>query len=441
MTHVERDAMIDPTVRRIESLLRSPLLIFGGGGLLGILGLLVLWLLFPLYRDLLSHPFWFPVIVMAIMLGLILTGTAACILAERKIAGFTQDRYGPNRVGFWGLLQPVADGLKFFFKEDIIPHRVDRPLFLLAPCLTLALSLVGFAIIPWAGEVHWPWMEEGTTVSTQVASLNIGILYILAVGSLGVYGVVLAGYASNNKYSFFGGMRAAAQMISYELPLGLGLLCVLLSASSLRLEEIVRQQAETGVWYVFMHPLPFLLILVSLFAEANRLPFDLAEAEQELVGGFHTEYSSMKFAMFFLGEYAHMITGSAVMVALFFGGWHLWGLPGAENTAWWAMLIRLAVYLVKIAVFIGVFMLIRWTIPRFRFDQLMRLAWQSMVPVGVALLAAVAVLTSLGLHRKWWADLGVNIVVLIVVLWFAARSSAPVTGRQGDLPEVQVGPT
>jgi NADH-quinone oxidoreductase subunit H len=374
------------------------------------------------------------------MLAHILTGTAICILAERKIAGFTQDRYGPNRVGFWGLLQPVADGLKFLLKEDIVPLHVDKPLFLLAPAMSLVVSLIGFAIIPWAGDVHWPWMTPGTTVSTQVARLDVGLLYILAVGSLGVYGVVLAGYASNNKYAFYGGLRATAQMISYELPLGLALLCVLLTAGTLRLEEMVAQQARSGVWYVFMHPLPFLIMLVSSFAETNRAPFDLPEAEQELVGGYHTEYSAMKFAMFFLAEYAHMITGSAVLVAVFFGGWHCWGLPGLESTAWWALPIRLAVYVLKVALFIGLFMVVRWTIPRFRFDQLMRLAWQALVPVGIALVAAVGLLTVFGLQQSWLATLAVNLLALVGLLWTAARTRRPVTGRQEDLPPVEVGP-
>lgn len=433
--------MIDPTVHRIESLLRNPVVFIGGATVLTVLLAAVLVAAFPLYRDFLSDPFWFPLIVMAVMLFLILNSTAVCILAERKIAGFTQDRRGPNRVGFWGLLQPIADGMKFFFKEDIIPRNVDKPLFLLAPCVSLIVSLIGFAIIPWAGDVRWPWAPD-VTVSTQVASLNVGILYILAVGALGVYGVVLAGYASNNKYSFYGGIRAAAQMISYELPLGLGLLCLLLTTGSLRLEEIVAQQAQGGVWYVFMHPLPFLLILVSSFAETNRAPFDLAEAEQELVGGFHTEYSSMKFAMFFLAEYAHIITGSAVMVALFFGGWAPLPFTSwlADSTAWWAMLIKLGAYLAKVAVFIGVFMLVRWTIPRFRFDQLMRLAWQSLVPVGVGLVAALAVLVALGLQRNLWACLLVNLLTLAVMLWSAARTRRPVTGRQDDLPDIDVRP-
>ena len=437
--------MIDQSVQRVERLLRNPALLFGAGAVLAAAVAVVLVAAFPLYKPLLEAQFSFSIIVLALMLLLILTATALCILAERKVAAFTQDRRGPNRVGFWGLLQPVADGLKFLLKEDIIPHHVDKVLFVLAPSVSLVVALVGFAIIPWAGDVRWPWMPapsaaEGTTgtVSTQAASLNVGFLYLLAVGSFGVYGFVLAGWASNNKYSFYGGMRAAAQMISYELPLGLGLLCVLLATGTLRLEEIVDQQARSGVWNIFLHPIAFFLVLVSSFAETSRLPFDLAEAEQELVGGYHTEYSAMKWAMFFLAEYAHLITGSALMIALFFGGWHLWGLPGPDNVTWWAMLIRLAVYLAKIAGFIGFFMLVRWTIPRFRFDQLMRLAWQGLVPVGVALLAATAVLAALGRQRSVPASLAVNLVLLLVVLRRAARSQRPVTARQEDLPRIRV---
>ncbi len=433
--------MIDPTVRRIEKLLGNPFVVFPIGALLAAVGAAVLWWAFPLYRDLLSDPFWFTAIFLVLVIVGLLSGTSVCILAERKLAAFTQDRRGPNRVGFWGLLQPVADGAKFFFKEDITPKNVDRLLFMLAPCVTLALAMVGFAIVPWAGDVHWPWMEGDQTVSTQVASLDIGILYILAVGSISVYGIVLAGYASNNKYSFFGGIRAAAQMISYELPIGLALVCVLLVTGSLRLEEIVAQQATSGIWYVFVHPLPFMLILIATFAETNRTPFDLAEAEQELVGGFHTEYSSMKFAMFFLGEYVHIITGSAIMVALFFGGWAPLPFTSllSENNAWWAMFIKLGVYITKIAVFIAFFMIIRWTIPRLRFDQLMRLAWLSMVPVGIGMVAITGVLAAfIDLREKWYVALAVNVAMLAIMLWYAARSKQPITGRQGNLPHVEV---
>ncbi len=389
-------------------------------------------------KDLLASQFAFSIILMALLLFIILNATALCILAERKIAAFIQDRKGPNRVGPWGLFQPIADGLKFLLKEDIIPDHVERPLYLLAPCVSLLISLLGFAIIPWAGEIHWPWMPAGETVSTQVASLDVGFLYILAVASMGVYGVVLGGWASNNKYSFYGAMRAAAQMLSYEIPLGLALLCILLVSGTLRLETIVAQQAQSGWWNLFLHPLAFLLILVSAFAETNRLPFDLAEAEQELVGGYHTEYSAMKFAMFFLAEYAHMITNSALMVALFFGGWHLWFLPNVDNHAWWAGLVKFAVYWGKVAAFIGLYMVIRWTLPRFRFDQLMRLAWRSLVPAGAALVVATAVLVALGWQRKFVPSVLVNGIILAATLWIASRARQPVTGRQDDLPEAGV---
>jgi NADH-quinone oxidoreductase subunit H len=433
--------MADKDVQVIERRLRSPLVLVAAGILGGVPAVAILWLLFPYYKGVLADPFWFPLIVMAAMLGIIMSGTAVCILAERKIAGYTQDRYGPNRVGWWGLLQPMADGLKFLLKEDITPAHVDRPLFYLAPCLALIVSLIGFAVIPWAGDVRWPWMDPSApAIRTQVASLNVGVLYLMAVGSLGVYGIVLAGYASNNKYSFFGGMRATAQMISYEVPLGLALLCLLLVAGTLRPEEIVNQQARSGVWYVFLQPLPFLLMLVSAFAETNRTPFDLAEAEQELVGGYHTEYSSMKFAMFFLAEYAHMITGSALLVALFFGGWAPLPFTSmlADSTAWWAMLVKLGVYFAKVGVFIGLFMVIRWTIPRFRFDQLMRIAWLGMVPAGVALLAGTAFLTALKLQHSLIASLGLNLLVLVGMLASAARSKRPVTGRQEYLRDADV---
>ena len=283
-------------------------------------------------------------------------------------------------------------------------------------------------------------MDAGETVTTQVASLDIGILYILAVGSLGVYGVVLAGYASNNKYSFYGGVRATAQMLSYEVPLGLGLLVVLLVVGSLRPEVIVNQQAESGVWNVFLHPIACLLVIISAFAENNRAPFDLPEAEQELVGGFHTEYSSMKFAMFFLAEYAHMVTNSALIVAVFFGGWHIWFLPNVDNTAWWAALLKFCVFCGKVGLFIGLYMWVRWTLPRFRFDQLMRLTWKSLVPIGMALVIATGVLVAFGWQRNLFVSIGVNVVLLVVGLWLASRSRQPITGRQISLPDIEVRP-
>lgn len=437
--------MRDPNVYRFENALRNLLVLAGAGVVLLIPLVVVVWLagpyVLPWLEPVLASGLWFPLIVMAVLVGTIMSLTAVCILAERKIAAFTQDRRGPNRVGFWGLLQPMADGLKFFLKEDITPTRVDKPLFLLAPGLALAVSLLGIAIIPWAGYVHWPWMADGAVVSTQVASIDIGFLYLVAVGSLSVYGIVIGGYASNNKYSFMGGMRATAQMISYELPLGLALLCLLLLTGTLRPELIVEQQATTGVWNVCLQPLAFVLLLIASFAEGNRAPFDLAEAEQELVGGFHTEYSSMKFASFFLAEYAHMIIGSALLATLFLGGWHFWGIPGTqpEDVAWWALLVKFAVLFAKIGLLVFLFMLVRWTLPRFRFDQLMRVAWLGLVPAGIGLLVLTSVLTAYNLQRTFWMPLA-NLALLVGIIVWSARQTHPVTGRQGYMPQVEVRP-
>jgi NADH-quinone oxidoreductase subunit H len=417
--------------------LRSPLVLVAlaiGAGALTVAAVAALLALAPV-RSFLATQFGLSLAVMLVVLFLILNATALCILAERKISAWIQDRYGPNRVGFRGLFQPIADGLKFLLKEDINPAHVDKPLFVLAPGLAFGISLLGFAVIPWAGEVRWPWMPPETpALSTQVASLNIGFLYIIAVASIGVYAIVLAGYASNNKYSFYGGMRAAAQMISYEIPLGLALLVILLTTGTLRLEEIVAQQATSGLWYVLYQPLAFLLLLIGAFAETNRAPFDLAEAEQELVGGYHTEYSALKFGMFFLGEYAHMITNSALMIALFFGGWHLWLFPNIENQSWWAALARFGIYWCKIALFIAFYMVVRWTLPRFRFDQLMRLCWQGLVPAGCLLAAATSLLAAFGLQRHLPACWATNAAVLAACLLYAARSRSPITARQEDLP-------
>ena len=394
-----------------------------------------------LVQQKLATQFWFSIVWMLIVMAVILTSVAACILAERKIAAFIQDRKGPNRVGPWGLFQSIADGLKFLLKEDITPANVDRPIFFLATAMSFIIAMLGFAIIPWGGDLHLPWMAEGATVSTQVADLNVGVLYILAVGSLSVYGIVLAGWASNNKYAFYGGMRATAQMLSYEVPLGLGILCLLLSTGDLRLDAMVSQQVSSGVWNVFLHPIAFLLVLISTFAETNRAPFDLAEAEQELVGGFHTEYSSMKFALFFLGEYAHMITSSALMVAMFFGGWHLWGVTDPTSTSVVAVLLKLFVFAVKVILFLVFFMVIRWTVPRFRFDQLMRLAWRGLVPIGLALVVLTALLAAVGWQRSFFACLLINAGLLGVIIALAGRSKTPITGRQANMPDVDVVPT
>ena len=264
---------------------------------------------------------------------LLIIGVMAMIWAERRVSGWMQDRLGPNRVGPQGILQPIADGIKFLFKEDLIPDHVDKPLYVLAPAMVLIPALVTIAVVPFGSSIT----VLGHEIPLQIADINIGILYILAITSLGVYGVVLGAWASNNKYSLLGGLRSSAQMISYELTLGLAIIGVLMLTSSLHLRAIAEAQgAYPWHWNFLIHFPAFLAFTTAMFAETNRLPFDLAEAEQELVAGYHTEYSSMKFAMFFMAEYMHMIVGSAVTVTLFLGGWHFFGLEniGGSRVEW-----------------------------------------------------------------------------------------------------------
>lgn len=412
------------------------------------------WMLFrETIQEILASQFWVSIIMIGVSLFIILHLCAACILAERKVSAWIQDRLGPNRVGYWGILQPIADGIKFILKEDYTPRGADRPLFILAPALAMGLALLSFAVIPWAGRIHWPWMDPGQTVTTQVVSLDVGLLFVLAVGSLAVYGVVLAGWASNSKYAFYGGMRASAQMLSYEVPMGLSLMVLLLLAGTLRPELMVDQQAQSGIWNIFLHPIAFVLLLTTALAECNRAPFDLAECEQELVAGFHTEYSAMKFAMFFLGEYAHMITAAALITVLFLGGSDPLPFVGwlAESTHPLAALVKFHVIWAKICLVVLLFMIIRWTIPRFRFDQLMRLAWQALVPMGIALVVAQGLLSAFGIVTDPQAglarNLGVMAIYLVVnglllaaALWVNGRSRRPITGRQEHLPEVDVRP-
>lgn len=405
---------------------------------------------------------WITVVVHFAVLGTV----AYLILLERKVASWVQDRIGPNRVGlgfgiipilkdfhFWGLGQPLADGLKFIVKEDYRAKNVDKILFTVAPAIMIIVIIISIAVVPWGGikqgqmqiavppgndvktyvasalpgndytvvDVSHPMLtQNGETkyVVTyrypfQIANLNIGVLYVLAILSLGVYGVVIGGWASNNKYSFLGGLRATANMISYEVPMGLCVLCIVLMFGTLDLNEIVTKQTHYWIgiipaWNVFTQPLAFILFLICIHAEANRAPFDLAEAEQELVGGYHTEYSAMRFALFFLSEYAGMITTSCVCVALFFGGWHLpWleKVPGigvylgggtdpnndAITTSLIGCIVRSLVFFGKAIFVLFVFMWVRWSLPRFRFDQLMQLAWRGLIPISLALVMGTTI--------------------------------------------------
>ena len=353
------------------------------------------------------------VIVVVLVLHLALVAAAYFILLERKVCAWVQDRIGPNRVGTMGLLQPIADGLKLFMKEDFMPKGVDKGLFVLAPALTVIPAMIGFLVIPWAGSLE---LAGGETVAIMGANINIGVIYLVATGSLGVYGVAIGGWASNNKYSFLGGLRASAQIISYEIPMGLALLCVILASGTLLPQTIVTQQLS-GQWNIVQQPIVAILFYVCLLAEANRAPFDLAEAEQELVGGWHTEYSSMRWALFFMGEYIHLFVGAAFFATLFLGGWSLnpltgWDLPATGG----ALMIALQVGIVLGKVFLLVFfaMMVRWTLPRFRFDQLMRLAWEGMIPTSLLLVLIVTLYMYLGWSDYLWT--GSILAILIMVI-------------------------
>jgi NADH-quinone oxidoreductase subunit H len=327
------------------------------------------------------------VVKIAAVIGVMLGIVAYTVMLERWACAWMQDRIGPNRVGPLGLLQPLADGLKFIFKEDVLPHHVNKIYFCLAPVVTMIPGLIAMAVIPWGSNLP----IAGHNIRGVIADLNVGILFIFAISSLGVYGIVLAGWASNSKYPFLGGIRSSAQMISYEVCLGLSVVPVFMQAGTLNLMRVVEYQA-THTWLVLCQPLSFFIFMVSAFAETNRTPFDLPEAEQELVGGYHTEYSSMKFAMFFLGEYAAMFVQSALMATLFFGGWSLPFAPfNAPAKELWVGVAQIGIFLAKVVFFLFVFIWVRWTVPRFRYDQLMALGWKIFIPLTIVNILLVAV--------------------------------------------------
>ncbi|MBI1191441.1 MAG: hydroxyacid dehydrogenase [Tepidisphaera sp.] len=380
------------------------------------------------------------VVVNLLMVHVVLVMCAYLVMAERKISAYIQDRIGPNRVGFdfglpflaflkgcLGLGQPLADGVKFILKEDFTPSRVDKVLFTLAPIIIIVPALIGFVVIPWGGvwncpDIHVPLIHatiKGGPVHVAGAHVGIGIVYLLAVASLGVYGVTLGGWASNNKYSFLGGLRATAQMLSYEIPMGLALLSVLLVYGSVAPDSIVRHQATSG-WGVLAQPLAAVIFFIAIMAEGNRAPFDNAEAEQELVGGYHTEYSAMRFALFFLAEYAHLVTSSAFLVLLFFGGYHLPLIPGLspDDVGFLAVIAKMVVYLTKVILVVCFMMVVRWTIPRLRYDQVMAMAWQFVIPVALVQVVAVSVMVYLG--RTSTLEMGVVNVGLFVLTWLAS---------------------
>lgn len=332
----------------------------------------------------------FSAIKIACMIGVVMFIVAYSTLAERKICAYIQNRHGPNRVGPWGLLQPAVDGIKSFLKEDYTPGHVRKIYFWLAPALSMAPALLTFAVIPFGSQLGSQKMV--------IADLNVGVLYTFGIVSLGVYGIVLAGYAANSKYPFLGGIRSSAQMISYEIAMGMSVIPIFMLVGDLRLSGVIGYQAGTSLgfipnWLIFKQPLAFFIFMVAAFAETNRLPFDFPEAEQELVGGYNTEYSSMKFALFFMGEYANMVASSAMMVTLFLGGWTLpfFGLD-QPATSLLMGLVHIGIFIGKVVGLIVLFIWVRWMWPRFRFDQLMDLGWKKFIPLALANILVTAVL-------------------------------------------------
>ncbi|HAU55742.1 MAG TPA: NADH-quinone oxidoreductase subunit NuoH, partial [Sphingobacterium sp.] len=302
-------------------------------------------------------------------------------LAERKIAGFMQDRYGPDRAGLFGILQPLCDGGKFFFKEEIIPAGAHKVLFILGPTIAIITACISSAVIPWGQELQ----IGDRTISLQVAQgINVGVLYMFGVIALGVYGIMLGGWASNNKFSLMGAIRAASQSISYEIAMGLSLIALLMVTRTLTLEEIVAQQSGFVNWNIWAQPLGFIIFMVCAFAECNRVPFDLPECETELVGGYHTEYSSMKLGLYMFSEYINMFVSSALMASLYFGGYNFPFMNDLGLSANMITIIGVVVFFIKILLFIFFFMWVRWTLPRFRYDQLMNLGWKMLIPLAIA---------------------------------------------------------
>jgi NADH-quinone oxidoreductase subunit H len=380
-------------------------------------------------------PFYlFTVVKMIIIFTIYMVGVAMLTLAERKISAWIQDRHGPNRVGK-GWLQPAADGLKNFMKEETMPAGVNKPIFVLAPIIAFIPALTAWCVIPFGAPLPTRWGR----IDLVVADLPVGFLFILALTSLGVYGIVLAGWSSNNKYALLGGLRSSAQMVSYEISMGMATIPVLLLAGNVSLNSIINQQAWGG-WNVVNLTVAFLIFMVAAFAETNRLPFDLPEAESELIAGYHTEYSAMKFSLFFIAEYANMVTASALMATLFFGGWDV-PFTSRDNVgpySGWLTLLSVGIFLLKILFFVFVFMWIRWTLPRFRYDQLMSLGWKFMLPLAlvyIVLIAAVMLGLSAAaiepgmLYATILGSINVAVMIILFAILDRGRIISPAYGR------------
>lgn len=336
---------------------------------------------------------WIEILISAIkiivVLGVLLTAVAYTVYAERRVSALIQNRYGPNRVGPEGLLQPIADVIKLVLKEDIVPTNANKPIHTLAPMISIFVALTTVAVVPFGNTINL----FNRDIPLSITDVNVGVLYILALTSLGVYGITLSGWSSNNKYSLMGGLRSCAQMISYELSMGLAVVGVILITGSLSLNQIVIHQIGWK-WNIILQPIGFLTFLVASFAETNRMPFDLPEAEPELVGGYHTEYSSMKFALFFLAEYANMIVSSAVIVTLYLGGWQFPYLQNFGLSPLVLSLLQVLVFSIKVIALILFYIWVRWSIPRFRYDQLMNVGWKILLPLSLVNIVVTAIIVT-----------------------------------------------
>ena len=333
------------------------------------------------------HAYLVPLLKILVLLNAVLVSVTFMTLLERKVIAWVQVRLGPMRVGPYGSLQPIADAIKLLLKEDITPVRADKWVFTLAPIVSMVPALIAFAVIPFDRDATF----LGYRVSLFIADVNVGLLYLVSITSIGVYGIILAGYASNSKFPLLAGLRASAQLVSYEIAVTMMLVSIVATAGTLTMIGIVDAQYNARVWYIFLQPVAFVILFIGGLAETNRAPFDLPEAEQELTGGYHTEYSGMRFALFFLAEYANMIVVSAVATTLFLGGWlrpfpHVAVLGFLDYVPGWIW------FLVKTFVFLYIFIWIRATLPRYRYDQLMRLGWKVLIPLGIANLVVTAIL-------------------------------------------------
>lgn len=382
---------------------------------------------------------WPLLVAMGIVLAVVPIAGLYMTFIERKLAALIQNRVGPNRVGPAGLLQAVADGIKIFLKEQVVPNHVFKSIYFLAPTIGLICAMLSIAVVPF-GPTE---VGENEGFRAIIApGVDIGLLYLLAVSGLSAYGIILGGWASNNKYSLYGAIRSCAQFISYEIPLGLSLIGVIAAAGTLNIESIVAAQGPgLANWNVWWQPLAALMFFTAALAETNRLPFDLPECEQELVGGFHTEYSGIKFVLFFLAEYTHVVTVSFLTVLLFFGGWHLPGLTEPFDNSWGGYALRWCVLVGKVALVIGLIIQLRWTLPRFRFDQLMGVAWKGLIPLGMLNLVGLAVVLTLDLSKWWLAAYSLFIVLFVGVANVASnRRSSLSTSRSTTVTDMRTAP-